>query len=171
MTRVLIVSDSHGLSRELMEIKTRHQVDYHIHCGDSELEYHSEPLQGYYKVRGNCDFDRNFPEEEIIQLDGMKFLVVHGHLHGVKFGHGTLIARAKEVDADVVCYGHTHIALATKEDNHLIINPGSIVYPRGSFPEKTYAILEWEKRDELRVNFFTVDGNNCGTLDYTTSLA
>lgn len=170
MTKVLIVSDSHGLVKELSEIQSRHQVDYRIHCGDSELEFDSNPLNGFYKVRGNCDYDRRFPEEEIFELDGMNFLVVHGHLHQVKIGHDTLISRAKEVGADVVCYGHTHVAEATTKSSHLIINPGSIVFPRGGIREKTYAILEWENKEDVQVKFFTLDGKRYEDLDYQTSL-
>lgn len=36
--KILICSDSHGLTDELIELKKRHgDMDYYIHCGDSEL--------------------------------------------------------------------------------------------------------------------------------------
>lgn len=84
MSTVLIISDSHGLTEELVEIKKRHQPDYMIHCGDSELDLDAEQLEDFYKVRGNCDTDNRYPDELVIELDGLTFFLVHGHLHQVK---------------------------------------------------------------------------------------
>lgn len=165
MTRVLITSDSHGLTDELSEMKARHQVDYRIHCGDSELDVDSSALEGFYKVGGNCDFDHRYPAEQTFELGGLKFLIVHGHLHKVNSSLTTLSFRAREVGADVVCFGHTHVAGVLKEGEQLFINPGSISHSRG-IKEKTYAILEWSSPDELFVSFYTVAGERCKSLDY-----
>src|SRR5699024_11368057 len=50
---------------------------------------------------------------------------------------------AEELGAQLICYGHTHVADARQLNNQLFINPGSIRLPR-SRPEKTYCILRWE---------------------------
>lgn len=171
MATVLIVSDSHGLTDELMEIKARHQTDYQIHCGDSELDIDADPLEGFYKVGGNCDFDRRYPNEQILEIDGLTFLVVHGHRHRVKFGLTDLSLRAREVGADIVCFGHTHVAGAVKEGGQLFINPGSILQPRSGRTEKTYAILDWKSRDEVSVIYYSVDGRRYDVLDYHTNLS
>lgn len=54
-----------------------------IHCGDSELTPAHEELQGFHVVKGNCDY-ANFQDEIVTDVDGIRFLVVHGHRHNVK---------------------------------------------------------------------------------------
>src|SRR5690625_3249140 len=84
MNRVLIVSDSHGLTNELRQIKDRHHALYNIHCGDSELVEDSPFLHEYITVKGNCDWKANFPKINKITINGVRFLITHGHLHHVK---------------------------------------------------------------------------------------
>lgn len=169
MNTVLIVSDSHGLTEELREIKARHQVDFMIHCGDSELDIDADELEGFYKVRGNCDFDLRFPDEQLIELGGITFFIVHGHLHNVKRDLITLSYAAEEKQASVICYGHTHIAGISEVNKKLFINPGSIRSPRG-IDEKTYAILKWSTLDKIEINYYNLKGESYGKLDYKTSL-
>ncbi|WP_010651072.1 YfcE family phosphodiesterase, partial [Oceanobacillus massiliensis] len=103
MTKVLILSDSHGLTDELNAIKERHQVKSMIHCGDSELDMDAAELEGFYKVAGNCDFDVRYPDEQTLEIGGLIFYVTHGHLHNVKMDLMGLSYRAKELNADVIC--------------------------------------------------------------------
>ncbi len=130
MTSVLITSDSHGLTKELEEMKEKHTVDLYIHCGDSELDFDAAELSPFYKVGGNCDFDSLYPDQEVLDLNGIRFFVTHGHLHQVKGNLTNLSYAAEEHRANVVCFGHTHIAGAEKIGNQLFINPGSIRMPR-----------------------------------------
>ena len=71
MSKVLVVSDSHGLTKELEVIRERHlnDVDLMIHCGDSELMPDEKVMNGYLTVRGNCDFD-NYPLETTTEVAG-----------------------------------------------------------------------------------------------------
>lgn len=50
MTSVLITSDSHGLTKELEEMKEKHTVDLYIHCGDSELDFDAAELSPFIKL-------------------------------------------------------------------------------------------------------------------------
>lgn len=170
MPTILIVSDSHGLEEELSEIKARHQVDYRIHCGDSELDMDHETLEGFYKVGGNTDSDPRYPNELVMEIDGLRFLIVHGHLHQVNQGLQALSFRAEEVGADIICYGHTHIAGAIMNQNQLLINPGSIRQSRGKIKEKTYAILKWTSKEKITVMYYTNDGKRYESLDYERNL-
>ncbi|RKQ37933.1 metallophosphoesterase [Oceanobacillus halophilus] len=169
MNQVLIVSDSHGLTEEINRIKRRHHVNEMIHCGDSELDFDSDELSGFRKVAGNCDFDLKFPNEEVITIEGLTFFVTHGHLHNVKSNVMNLSYRAQEVGANVICFGHTHIAGAEQVDQQLFVNPGSIRLPRNR-PEKTYAIMEWESSNEIIVNFYTAEGEKVHEMTYHASL-
>lgn len=169
MTKVLIVSDSHGLTKELEIIKQRHLVDAMIHCGDSELGMDDKEMAGFYSVMGNCDVDTRYPEEQTIQVSGVKFLIVHGHLHQVKSNLLHVAYRAEELGAQVICFGHTHIAGVEQKGNQLLLNPGSIRLPRVR-KEKTYAIMEWQVKEEITVRFYSVDGAELEALRYVATL-
>lgn len=165
MYETLILSDSHGLTGELEAIKKRHNIKHIIHCGDSELDFHSSELDGMYRVGGNCDFDANYPNEELVTIGNLTFFITHGHLFGVKSNLMNLSYRARELNADVICFGHSHIAGAEFIDNQLFINPGSIRMPRNR-TEKTYAIMKWNSLDDIKVQFFDVDGKEVKDLAY-----
>ncbi|MGJ9457124.1 metallophosphoesterase family protein [Oceanobacillus sp. CF4.6] len=169
MSKVLILSDSHGLMDEVSVIKERHQIKSMIHCGDSELDLDAQELEGFYKVAGNCDFDTRYPDEQTIKLDGTTFYITHGHLHNVKSNLMGLSYRAEEEKAQVICFGHTHIAGVEQVDKQLFINPGSIRQPRNR-TEKTYAIMEWDTLASITVNFYTVTGERVDDLTYNASL-
>ncbi|WP_249871115.1 metallophosphoesterase [Oceanobacillus saliphilus] len=169
MSKVLIMSDNHGLTDEVAVIKERHQIKSMIHCGDSELDLDAPEMDGFYKVAGNCDFDARYPNDQTIEIDGLTFYMTHGHLHNVKMDLMGLSYRAKEEKAHVICFGHTHIAGAEQVDKQLFINPGSIRSPRNR-TEKTYAIMEWEHPDSITVTFYTVDGEIVENLTCHASL-
>lgn len=169
MPKILIVSDSHGLTDEIKQIKEQHQTEYAIHCGDSELDLDAPELEGFVKVAGNCDVDTRFPDEQLTEIAGVKIFVAHGHLYQVKSDLMPLSYRAQEEGASVVCFGHTHIAGAEKVAGQLFINPGSIRLPKNR-REKTYAIMEWTTEDDVAVSFYTTDGKLVHELTYHTSL-
>lgn len=169
MTKVVIMSDSHGLTDEIMNIKEREKADYVFHCGDSELDKKAKELDGIYTVEGNCDISGEFPAEQQKTINGLTFLVVHGHLLNVKMSLMNLSYRAEEVMADIICFGHSHIAGTEVIGNRLFLNPGSIRLPRLR-EEKTYAVLEWEKQDNIQVTFMTVAGREVEELSTSIQL-
>ncbi|WP_246940970.1 metallophosphoesterase family protein [Bacillus pinisoli] len=141
--KILIISDSHGYEQELAEIKERYanEVQLMIHCGDSELPSDHEALQGFSVVRGNCDFDVKFPNEVEHNVNGCKLFATHGHLFNVKMNVMSIGYRAEEVGAQIVCFGHSHLAGSEQINGRLFINPGSIRLPRGR-KDATYCILD-----------------------------
>ncbi|MBS4216968.1 metallophosphoesterase [Bacillus sp. FJAT-49711] len=140
--KLLAVSDSHGNRAILKNLKATYtgQVDAMIHCGDSELSASDPVLEGFSVVRGNCDMDSKLPNELILRLNKAIVLVVHGHLHQIKSSLLPISYRAKEVEADFVFFGHSHLLGVEMIDETLYLNPGSILLPRGG-NEKTYAII------------------------------
>lgn len=164
MSKLLIVSDSHGLSSELEMLKERHrdEVDLMIHCGDSQLMADDRELAGFVNVRGNCDLENRFPLETTAELSGRKIFVTHGHKYSVKTSLMSLNYRAKEVGADIVCFGHSHILGAEMVGGILFLNPGSILLPRERF-EKTYMIVEL--LDEVvKLSVFDLGGRELSSL-------
>ena len=157
MPSVLIISDSHGLTDEVKEIKKKYesQVDGMIHCGDSELNLHDKELEGFYYAKGNVDFDSEMEEEQAFTIDGVTFFVTHGHLFNIKSTLMPLNYRAEELGADVVCFGHSHMAGAEKVENRLFINPGSCRQPR-DHREPTYAILNWNDDLVFQLQYYNM---------------
>jgi len=171
MSKILIVSDSHGSTEILDVLKEKHaiEVDQMIHCGDSELSEENESIKGFATVKGNCDFFGDFPEETMIEVDGYKILVVHGHLYSVKSSLLSLSYRAAEAGANIVCFGHSHLLGAEKIQDVLFINPGSVRLPRGR-REKTYVILELNDEKAI-LHVYDFDRGEMGALTQEFSVS
>lgn len=165
MHKVLIMSDSHGLTKEIDEIRARHDADVCIHCGDSELPTDAPELAAFTTVRGNCDWTSSFPMEEVMEIGGVRFFISHGHMTQVKSTLLNLQSRAAEIGAEIACFGHSHIAYAEKLEECIFINPGSIRYPN-RIKETSYVVLEWEKKSAIYITFFDVDGEELHSLPY-----
>ena len=61
-----------------------------------------------------------------------KIFITHGDLYGVKDGMTNIYYKGKEVEADIVLFGHSHIHQITEYDNIIFMNPGSISLPRSN---------------------------------------
>lgn len=157
MSKVLVISDSHGLTNELIRIKEKHkdEVNLLLHCGDSELSANDPALDGFIVVRGNCDFDEKFPEESVQTVGDTNIMITHGHRYQVKSTLTSLSYRALELDAKIVCFGHSHILGAEMLNGILFLNPGSIRLPRQR-REKTYCIIELID-DKIILNVYDIN--------------
>lgn len=164
MSKVLVISDSHGLTKELEVIRQRHinDVDVMIHCGDSQLMPDDRAMTGYITVMGNCDFGGGFPLETVFEISGYKFFITHGHRYSVKTSLMNLKFKAEEMAANIVCFGHSHVLGAEVIGGTLFLNPGSIRLPRERL-EKTYVILDLN--DEMvKMSVYDVDGKELNDL-------
>ena len=84
------------------------------------------PYLPLYRVRGNCDYyDDVTPEQALLRLEGVRLLAVHGHRCGVKTGLLRLCYAAREKDAQVALFGHTHRGFCTQTDGLWLLNPGA----------------------------------------------
>lgn len=157
MSKVLVISDSHGLTNELIHIKEKHkdEVNLLLHCGDSELSANDPALDGFIVVRGNCDFDEKFPEDSVQTVGDTNIMITHGHRYQVKSTLTSLSYRAQELDAKIVCFGHSHILGAEMLNGILFLNPGSIRLPRQR-KEKTYCIIELID-DKIILNVYDIN--------------
>jgi uncharacterized protein len=152
--KLIIVSDSHGSESEIAGIYQAYkgEVDGFVHCGDSELKSSHQAMEGYLAVRGNCDMDPSYPEVLTEDFPDTKILATHGHLYNVKMTLMNLHYLAKENQADMVFFGHSHQLGAEQIEDVLYVNPGSILLPRGR-KDRTYALVE--KMDKsVSVKFF-----------------
>ena len=152
--QLVIMSDTHGNTEVIEQIKEQYPNATFIHCGDSELQHNTAVLDDVHIVRGNCDMDCELPEEKLVEVGNTKILVVHGHYHNVHRTPLNLVYRAKEIGAQIVCFGHTHIAGAEWIDDVLVINPGSMTQSRSEHAE-SYALATYE--GQWHVTFIDVD--------------
>jgi uncharacterized protein len=169
MSKVLVVSDSHGLTKELEVLRERHlnEVDLMIHCGDSEMMPDDKVMNGYLTVKGNCDIG-GYPLETTTEIAGRKFFVTHGHKYSVKSSLMNLKYKAAEVGADIACFGHSHVLGAEVIGDTLFLNPGSIRMPRERF-EKTYVILELVD-ETIKMSVFDISGQELEDLAFEFAL-
>lgn len=158
--KILVISDTHGLVLPLKEIFEKHtDVTAIFHCGDSELMNFDPILKKVHIVRGNCDYDRTLPNELFIKIGQHKIYMTHGHMHDVKVSLDKLNDRAQEMGAEIALYGHSHIAKANMMNDVLMVNPGSLAYPRNR-KEKTYAIITLDKDQKHQVDFYHAGTND-----------
>ncbi|WP_227936677.1 metallophosphoesterase family protein [Alkalihalobacillus deserti] len=157
--KALIISDSHGWGNRLKKIIDRHrnEVDALFHCGDSELTADHAAIKGVKVVKGNCDFGEDFPHDVTEQVKGVTFYITHGHLYNVKMTHVPLSYRAEEKQAQITCFGHSHVATAFQENGVIYINPGSIRLPR-EHKDGTYCICEYGDSD-IKITFYNYNGD------------
>ena len=148
-TKVLIVSDSHGYSTNMIDAIDLERPQYLIHLGDGERDLDDVswlyPNLIIYNVRGNCDGWSSTPTEAVFTISGKRIYAVHGNLHRVKRNDlsSELQTDAHVAEADIVLYGHTHNAVHLGVAGLEVINPGTIK----NDPSASYAVL-------------TINGNN-----------
>lgn len=137
--KVIVVSDSHGRDEMLHEVVSKHpDADVFIHCGD--IEANESEFPQYVIVRGNNDLFYDYPDERILNIGKHHFYVTHSHQFMYSHRVESLVKKAKEVGCDIVCFGHTHVALHEVCDGVHVLNPGSLWRSRDG-REPSYAIL------------------------------
>ena len=155
-TQFVVMSDSHGDYDIVKDIKDRYQgkVDAIFHNGDSELKSSDPVWDGIYVVRGNCDYDDGYPENNVVELNGITIAQTHGHLYQINFMWERLDLFAQEAGADICLYGQLHRASAWRMEDIVFINPGSVLQPRGEVMEKLYALVTVTDTT-IKVDFYT----------------
>ncbi|MCA1644819.1 MAG: YfcE family phosphodiesterase [Chloroflexi bacterium] len=106
----------------------------------------------------------DLPDRLTLELAGVRILVVHGAPWDPAgaldstyvYPHDTRrLARMREVAADVVVLGHTHVPMAERVAGRLVLNPGSCGVPAGLTRGLTCATLDL---DTLRVEMLHFAG-------------
>lgn len=138
--KVLVVSDSHSALRCMQAWAKCLRPQAIIHLGDyyADAEALASDWPGcrMIQVPGNCD--RHWmltpePEVLVVELEGVRIYLTHGHRHGVKTNPYHLVAQAREAGADVALFGHTHEAVLWQtEEGMWVMNPGSCGSDSGS---------------------------------------
>ncbi|MCH5297845.1 MAG: metallophosphoesterase [Ruminococcus sp.] len=154
--KILVVSDTHGDFNSLLRaVKAQPDAEVIVHCGDGDEQV--QLLKDAYKdkmivgVRGNNDWNSFLPSTETLSILGKKIFITHGHLYDAKIGLYKIMCAAREAEADILLYGHTHIAMTSYEDGLHLMNPGSCHGYMAS-----YGILEITEKGDILTNIVKV---------------
>jgi putative phosphoesterase len=119
-----LISDTHGQVRRRVHTALA-GVQLILHAGDvggNEVLDELALIAPVRAVRGNTDPpDARLPHSLVHDFNGRTIHVSHGHELGAPMPEA-LLAR---YDADVVVYGHTHVALVQRAGERLVVNPGA----------------------------------------------
>lgn len=157
--KILIVSDTHRKNDNYFTLLERQKpLDMVIHCGDAEgSEYALSqaadcPVQ---IVLGNNDFFSNLPRELEFEIGRYHVWVTHGHSYYVSVGCERIKQEARERGVDIVMFGHTHRPYLDEEEDLIVLNPGSLSYPRQDGRRPSYIIMELDEegKADFRIEY------------------
>ena len=158
--KILVISDTHGDIEKAREaIEDNPDLDLIIHLGDYFRD--AQKLSDFFPhipieyIYGNSDFMiGDVPSEKILEFNGKRIFITHGHKYSVKWDYNKLCSKAEEMNADILLFGHTHIADMVRKKEYLLVNPGSISDPRDGEGE-SYLILEIDsKKVKTKIVYF-----------------
>ena len=153
--KIVLISDTHRNHKPLDQVFEKEQDrDMVIHLGDVEGgEYYIEETANcpVHMVAGNNDFFSPLPREEEFYIGNKKVFITHGHYYYVSVGIERIAEEAKKRNADIVIFGHIHRPVQEKRNGMLILNPGSLSYPRQKGRQGTYMVLEMNNEEDIRV--------------------
>ena len=145
MTRVALISDTHGLIRPeiLPHLQRAHRT---LHAGDIDSPQTLAALQAVTSltvIRGNVDkgvWAARLPLTETVQIEGALIHMVHNL--------ADLDSDSLPTGCSAVVYGHSHQPKIERRGSVWFINPGSCGPKRFRLPV-TMAMLEVESNGEL----------------------
>lgn len=160
--KIIVIADTHMSkkrnqlpSRLVKELKMAALI---IHAGDWKSMEVYKMLSEYGEVKGvygnvdGEDIKEKFSSQEILDLEGYKIGIVHGH--GEK---KTTEKRAIETfdgeETDVIIFGHSHIPMMRYFKKTLLFNPGSPTYKR-KLPHYSFGILDIGEEIRAEIVFF-----------------
>ncbi|QOV20005.1 metallophosphoesterase [Blautia liquoris] len=159
--KILIVSDTHGQAENLLRVLDRQgPVDCLIHCGDIEGQenYFRTLTDGpCYMVAGNSDWGTDLRRELEFSLDDYRVYLTHGNQFGVSLGTKQLRDEAKSRNMQFAMFGHTHRPLIEDADHLVLMNPGSLSYPRQLGRKPSYIVMEIDKNHEAHYQIRYLD--------------
>lgn len=150
--KILAISDTHGHFEKFYEVCLLEKPEIILFSGDGlkealDLEILFPEIK-FFMVSGNCDcYNCEIANELIIELNGLKFFLTHGHMYNVKMTYGEIKNKGIKEGIDVFVFGHTHIPeyvqLKKEEKNLILFNPGAII-------NNCYGIIEILDNEKIK---------------------
>ena len=159
MTRVLVFGDAHiptrrdSIPKEFYRHIESTRYDLAMITGDLVREHDMRaampPLPRAFIVKGNMDYGSTHNFSEQIQLDSIKFLLMHGTQLSPRGNLKEFLKVLYDTGADVGVHGHTHEAAIDLIEGRLFINPGTVSGATGGYSGLAPAsFVELEVRGE-----------------------
>ena len=103
-------------------------------------------------------FLAHLPVTQAVTLGGLRFLLVHATPRDPldEYARPDLdfwTRRLENVDADVICVGHTHQSYVLEVGDKLVVNPGSVGQPRDGDPRAAYAVIDDNRVELKRIDY------------------
>lgn len=151
--KILVVSDTHGHNENLWKaIKAEEPFDMMIHCGDIEVDQYvvrDNVDCALHMVAGNNDYDPDLDRIKAFDIGKHRAVLTHGHRYRLYEGMSQLDFLARENQADIVFFGHTHVPVIKNEGGIYFINPGSLTYPRQLGRVPTYIVMTLDANGDV----------------------
>lgn len=145
MKKITVISDTHN---NIEQIKSLHGImlesDYVFHLGDyvNDIAFMRPELgEKLITVRGNGDLFNKAPDEKVVEIEGVKLFLTHGHKYRVKSTLQNLGQETLAYDCRAALYGHTHLSGIESYGGVQLINPGSFHAPKSGVNSYCYLIV------------------------------
>ena len=140
--KIAVFSDSHGKLEHMIAAIAAYGPDCIIHLGDkvddADFIAAQFPHKAFLNVAGNCDYAPTVDDSKLVELEGVRVFMAHGHRHGVKLGLEAFANSVYCSGAKLGLFGHTHRSLHHDIGGITLLNPGSC----GSGGRPTYGQIE-----------------------------
>lgn len=174
--RLIAIADTHIKQGSIMEqlpcglLPLLKNADIVIHAGDFITKAAFDELSGICRlaaVHGNMDevaLKRLLPERVVMNVEDIRIGVIHEAALSVQDITGARYM-AKEMDVDVLVFGHIHRPVIEKSDV-LLICPGSPTVPRLSAPCAIELIVEHRN---ISGKVIYLEGRVCSAIESAVS--
>ena len=174
MTKLIVTADIHGSYSSWLTIKALlGSTDQLVIAGDlfdtkygnfSNADFQPESIKkdlkkitnNLYYVYGNCDIPSFFPGygmKKTFNAFNRQIFLHHGHRPYKKFSGNNIIIQ-----------GHTHLYSLLKNEGQILMNPGSITYPKNGIA--TYGIIDNNSVDIIELE----TGNRLISIELPSTL-
>jgi putative phosphoesterase len=157
---ILVAGDAvlqYRFSNEVLEIIREHDLPYVAGNHEAILlsEHGVRARSAPHVRRENLDFMAAAPKEWEMKVSGKSLLMVHASpfppYSDYLFAGSPQLARCASLDVDILVLGHTHVPMATRVGDTLVVNPGSL--GQGGDPHHpgmvSYAILDTDTEEVI----------------------
>lgn len=142
--KILLISDSHN-SPKLADFLNSNKEKEIICLGDFIINKELLDKYNVTYVMGNCD-RYSKPLENVIDINGLKAFITHGHKYNVKNSLDRIYYKTLEENCRLGIFGHTHQQFFADVNGIALINPGAFI-------NDEYAVI-----DEDNVIYFYRNG-------------
>ena len=130
--RLILLGDIFGMNSKKM-VERLNTISYKVVCVKGNNDWYFEPENADFKIFEKTYYDIN---------SKLAFLC---HGHELRWFNLDMYA------AKLIMFGHYHYPILRKENNIILLCPGSIAYPRNA-SKKSYAYIEDNKIQIFSIN-------------------